>query len=199
MSKKHHASGDEGGVQLGIIITPMLDMSFQIMAFFIMTYHPSALEGHIDGNLLPPEKAAVKSKDQKQTDPNVIPSDIDPELNEVLLVQIKAVPKNPEGGGDEGKNEGEPRQILLKLPAEPDPKEIANASVEYKVAMKKLEEELRLYLKSNAVGNANIKLEGDNNLKHQYTMDAYDACKLAGFKNISFVAPPLERGGPKAE
>ena len=47
-------------VDLGIIITPMLDMAFQLLAFFVMTYHQSALEGHIDGNLLPPAKVAVK-------------------------------------------------------------------------------------------------------------------------------------------
>ena len=39
------------GPNLNPIITPMLDMAFQLMAFFIMTYHPSALEGHIDGKL----------------------------------------------------------------------------------------------------------------------------------------------------
>ena len=57
------------GVQLSLIITPMLDMSFQILAFFIMTYHPAALEGHIPGNLTPPENPATKSKDP------VLPSD----------------------------------------------------------------------------------------------------------------------------
>ena len=29
-------------------ITPMLDMAFQLLTFFIMTYRPSALEGHMD-------------------------------------------------------------------------------------------------------------------------------------------------------
>src|SRR6266704_1912795 len=32
-------------------ITPMLDMSFQILFFFVMTYHPSALEGQLDLHL----------------------------------------------------------------------------------------------------------------------------------------------------
>ena len=45
----------EMGVNLGIIITPMLDMAFQVLAFFIMTYHPSALEGYFDIKMLPPE------------------------------------------------------------------------------------------------------------------------------------------------
>ena len=60
-----HRKKDPGsqGVQLGLIITPMLDMSFQILAFFIMTYNPSALEGHIPGSLVPPENYAKKSAD----------------------------------------------------------------------------------------------------------------------------------------
>src|SRR5438477_1242086 len=60
--QKIHGGGSQG-VQLGLIITPMLDMSFQLLAFFIMTYHPSALEGHIPGSLVPPEYVAKKSKD----------------------------------------------------------------------------------------------------------------------------------------
>ena len=59
------------GVQLSLIVTPMLDMSFQILAFFIMTYHPSALEGHIPGSLVPPESVAKKSDN-----PNIIPTTI---------------------------------------------------------------------------------------------------------------------------
>ena len=46
MHKKKESG--EMGVNLGIIITPFLDMSFQLLAFFVMIYHPSALEGHID-------------------------------------------------------------------------------------------------------------------------------------------------------
>jgi hypothetical protein len=51
---KKNAGIGATGVNLGLIITPMLDMSFQILAFFIMTYHPSALEGHLAGSLAPP-------------------------------------------------------------------------------------------------------------------------------------------------
>ena len=35
------------GLSLGLIITPMLDMSFQLLAFFIMTFKPAPTEGHI--------------------------------------------------------------------------------------------------------------------------------------------------------
>src|SRR5947209_12798125 len=89
-----HAHPPGGGVNLGLIITPMLDMSFQILAFFIMTYHPAAMEGHISGNLTPPEDFLKKSKDTPSlpTDP---PPPIDeeklmPHLDQVITVQIKA-------------------------------------------------------------------------------------------------------------
>ena len=61
MSKRtHNKGGGAQGINLSLIITPMLDMSFQLLAFFIMTYHPSALEGHIPGSLVPPEDFAKK-------------------------------------------------------------------------------------------------------------------------------------------
>jgi biopolymer transport protein ExbD len=36
-----------------IFVTPMLDMAFQLMAFFIFTYNPSALEGQFPISLAP--------------------------------------------------------------------------------------------------------------------------------------------------
>src|SRR5688572_15707446 len=79
-----------GGVALGLIITPMLDMSFQILSFFIMTYHPSALEGHINGNLVPPSKTLIASKDKVDpTDTPLLP-DSDPDPEDTLQVIAKA-------------------------------------------------------------------------------------------------------------
>src|SRR4051794_5964424 len=96
MAKRHAQSGGPSGpVNLNIIITPMLDMAFQLLAFFIMTYHPSALEGHIDGTLLPPAKFAIKGpadKNQKKDDTPSVDDD-EPKLTETLLVKVKAVPK----------------------------------------------------------------------------------------------------------
>src|SRR5438132_4181412 len=80
------------GVNLGLIITPMLDMSFQILAFFIMTYHPSAMEGHIAGSLAPPEITATKAPQMQQMDiiPPSVPEDmLLPEVQEALTVIVK--------------------------------------------------------------------------------------------------------------
>ena len=38
-------------------ITPMLDMAFQLLSFFILTYHPAPIEGQFAMNLLPASPA----------------------------------------------------------------------------------------------------------------------------------------------
>ncbi len=187
--RKHGDSGG-GGVQLGLIITPMLDMSFQLMAFFIMTYHPSALEGHIDGNLLPPTEIAKKGpkSDQKPTDLPAV--DEEPVLQDALQVVVKALTRR------EGELlPGDPSMILLKRAENPTPVPLVEVKNDQPIqsslpeALRKLTAEL----KKDGGAKDNIKIEGDGDLKHQYLLQVYDACKQAGFQNIAFVAPPREK------
>src|SRR4051794_9418616 len=80
------------GVNLSLIITPMLDMAFQLMAFFIMTFQPLSEERNIVGRLLPPQKeeqlkkktVPVKGKEKpKEGDPLPTPEEPkDKELGE---------------------------------------------------------------------------------------------------------------------
>jgi biopolymer transport protein ExbD len=44
-------------------ITPMLDMSFQLLSFFILTFKPMPTEGQISMNLPPPQKGGPASLD----------------------------------------------------------------------------------------------------------------------------------------
>ena len=67
MSNKRHQTPGAPGVQLGLIITPMLDMSFQILFFFVMTYHPSALEGQLE--MLLPATGQAKADKIENVDP----------------------------------------------------------------------------------------------------------------------------------
>jgi biopolymer transport protein ExbD len=39
--------------EVEIMITPMLDMAFQLLTFFILTYQPAPVEGQFSMNLLP--------------------------------------------------------------------------------------------------------------------------------------------------
>jgi biopolymer transport protein ExbD len=176
-----------GGVQLGLIITPRLDMSFQLMAFFIMTYHPSALEGHIDGNLLPPSLVANRAKNTVPMPMDLPAVDEEPQFQDALLVVVKTEDKT-----DDKRFDGGPSRIMLKRPENAD--KVALSDTDYTErtlpdGLKKLTAEL----KREAGPKANIKIEGDGALKHQYLMQVYDACKQAGYQNISFVAPARER------
>jgi biopolymer transport protein ExbD len=196
MKRKHQP--DETGVNLGIIITPMLDMAFQLMAFFIMTYNPSALEAHIDGTLLPPTKVATKGPDTTPMEMDIPPIDTEPQLLDVLMVTVKAVPK----GQTEGSRlEGEPSKIFLKRPESPTADvvgEVVDGPVDDKklTHLHRLEAELKKIVKESGPG-ANIKIEGDGKLKHRFTVQVYDVCKQAGFKNVAFVAPVLDKKAGK--
>jgi biopolymer transport protein ExbD len=188
MSRKKHASVAGGGVNLSYIITPFLDMSFQLLAFFIMTYHPSALEGHIDGKLVPPSDVAIHTN--KPVPTNELPPDSDPDLAETFLVIIKSVAKGQQEGN---RNDGEPSRILLKQPQDTTPATIADSDGTLDEGLKKLEAELKRLLKQPGAVKSNIKIEGDGDLKHMYVMRVYDVCKLSGYQNISFVAPKFQR------
>ena len=178
--RKRKGENTEAEINLGIIITPFLDMAFQLLIFFIITYHPAALEGHVDGELLPPTKVALKGPG-KATDPkdDAPPIDEEPKLTEVLMVQVKAV----------GATEGLPNQILLKRPEEASGKLVATSDQKFQDGLKLLKNELEKYIKESG-GGGTVKIEADGDLKHRYAMDVYDTCKMAGFKNIALVAPP---------
>ena len=63
---RHKTKPDEPTeVDLPRIITPMLDMSFQLLAFFIIMFHPSALEGQMALNL--PAAGEAKAKDASRS------------------------------------------------------------------------------------------------------------------------------------
>jgi biopolymer transport protein ExbD len=79
MAKRRVITSDVGGTDLSVIVTPMLDMAFQLLAFFIMTYHPPAREAIVDDTLLPVAEVKGKStsspgdkvekKEEKKKDP----------------------------------------------------------------------------------------------------------------------------------
>ena len=63
MSRKHKKKEEhQEEVQLGKIITPMLDMTFQLLAFFIFTFKPTPQEGQL-AMYLPKEESSATSTD----------------------------------------------------------------------------------------------------------------------------------------
>lgn len=198
---------EEGGVNLGIIITPMLDMAFQLMAFFIMTYHPSSMEGHFDIKLLPPKDLVTKAQKAEDIKQDMTPpAEDDPKAEDQLLVSIKSVKDGQTQGSRTG---GDADFIKLYRPQDTDPATIA---VEEKDALttkedqddpalagfvhtlkKELAPKLKEFLDNPTNSNTSIKIEPDAKLKHKYAMAAYDTCKQAGFQSIQFVGPSVAR------
>src|SRR5262245_16282224 len=153
MSHRRSVAGTgSAGVQLSLIVTPMLDMSFQILAFFIMTYHPSALEGHIPGSLVPPENFAKKSKDAN-VNPNenllsVPDEELLPELQDAITVKVKAIQKGQEVGS---RVEGSPAQIFIKTTLETEPELVADVNLDLKKeALPRLDAKLKEMLRKGA-------------------------------------------------
>jgi biopolymer transport protein ExbD len=64
------------GAELSMAITPMLDLAFQLLAFFIITYHPSQLqEGQMTLNL--PDAAQTQAANPKEAQADTsLPGDI---------------------------------------------------------------------------------------------------------------------------
>jgi biopolymer transport protein ExbD len=187
MGMRKHKDVGPGGVNLGLIITPMLDMSFQILSFFIMTYHPSALEGHIPGSLAPPAKVASTSKENNVEDVLSVPEDM-MVLEDALTVVVKV----------DGADPGKPGKVLLQRKTSPAPEELEDASrATWKVTRATLAKELKRLNVEGAVEKSNIKIAADGDLMQQYVMEVYDVCKQSGFPKIHFVPPPLVRDAGK--
>jgi biopolymer transport protein ExbD len=70
--------------EVEVQITPMLDMAFQLLTFFILTYHPAPTEGHFPTNLLPP--APILDTNAPPPDANAKPSDLPASLRTLTTV-----------------------------------------------------------------------------------------------------------------
>lgn len=53
MSRRRHKRRSQGDVELNL--AAMLDMAFQLLTFFILTFRPAAVEGQVSLRLPPPE------------------------------------------------------------------------------------------------------------------------------------------------
>jgi biopolymer transport protein ExbD len=157
-------------------VTPMLDMAFQLLAFFIIIYRPSDLEGQMQ--LALPSKATPAAHKPQDVDPNAA-HDNDPlEIPADLTVVVKTQ--------NDGVNNG--TISTLTVEARSGPATIRPAGPE-----QTLTEALTRYLhkiKETLEHQTSIKLQADSRLKWDSVVQVMDACRKAGFEDISFVPPP---------
>lgn len=51
---RHHRRRGGGSSGVSLNLAAMLDMAFQLLAFFVLTFRPSAIEGHLQVHMPPP-------------------------------------------------------------------------------------------------------------------------------------------------
>src|SRR5689334_13375278 len=81
-----HKRKAESAPEVELPITPMLDMAFQLLTFFVFTYHPSALEGQMELTL--PAAGEAQAAKPEDVDPSKAP-DTDLEVPSELTVVVK--------------------------------------------------------------------------------------------------------------
>jgi len=173
MSRKRRA-GDPV-LEPELPVTPMLDMAFQLLAFFVMTYHPSALEGQMELNL--PATGEAKAQDQSQVDLKA-QSDIEMEIPSEVTVVVSTQPSGPAQG------------MISQIQVQQREGNTTLGDLEALGAhLKKVQTAAGLKNKED------IKILADSRLKWAMVVQVVDTCQRAGFKGIGFGPPPDLAGG----
>jgi biopolymer transport protein ExbD len=151
-------------------ITPMLDMTFQLLFFFIINFHPADLEGQMDMAL--PSEEVKAAHDQKNVDKNKAPEK-DPALDFPSDLTVKVRTQQDEN------SQGGISAIFVR-------------NIEGKEELVNGLDGLKRHLEEKRAGLANkeaIKVMGDSKLRIKHVLRVMDVCRQAGFQNVSFVPP----------
>jgi biopolymer transport protein ExbD len=175
MFSRKHRGGDEG-LEVEIPVTPMLDMAFQLLTFFIFTYHPNeVVEGQME--MMLPGGGTYKAQKQEDVNPEAM-SDPDVDAQSKITLRVKTQ-RSEEGGS-------------IQYPIE-----IEGLSKDSALSLKELEQRLVVMRgaeksgeKIEGGGADSVKIEADRRLKWQFIVEIMDSCKRAGYHNIGFGPPP---------
>jgi biopolymer transport protein ExbD len=167
MTTRKHRPHDKP-VKVEIPITAMLDMSFQMLIFFIMNFNPSDFEGQMDMAL--PAKVENVSKEKENPDPKPSDAEEDTKLPADLTVVVRTA--------NDGTNNGIISQIVVRDKSGDTVIPNLDALTTH------------LDKAKDALSNKDdIKIEGDSQLKWLEVIKVMDACHKAGF-TTGFGPPP---------
>lgn len=161
-------------IDVDLPITPMLDLAFQVLLFFILTYHPSALEGQVEMSL--PDLAQAKAaRPENVKEQGTVPGELEipAEVTVQLFVQR------------EGPRDGSLGRIVVQ-------EKQGNKPIPDKNTLEKYLAQIR----PNLANTHDIRLAGDSDLKNGITMEIMDVCTRAGFTNIALGRPIDQAGEP---
>ena len=156
---------EEPSVDVTLPITPMLDMSFQLLSFFVVTFRPPSQEGQLSVDL--PKLDASANPDQSFTDAAkdeyTITVNGDTEIRSLTL---KGPAVTEKGVADTG-------SLFQQL------KNIAEAKGGGK----------------NAADSVSITIESDDRLIYAKLIEVMDVCKKAGFESMNMKPFKNKAGG----
>ena len=159
-------------VDVDLPITPMLDLAFQVLLFFILTYHPSDMEGQVEMSL--PDLAQAKAAKPENVKPNATAKgELELPAEVTVLLYVRR---------DASRNGSLGRIVVREKQGD---KEIADT--------KSLEKYL-VKIRPDLANTHDIKLAGDSDLKNGITMEMMDVCTRAGFTNIA-LGRPIDQAG----
>jgi biopolymer transport protein ExbD len=161
--RRRRQRSDAEPAEVQIPIPAMLDMTFQLLSFFILTFNPpNAGEGQMDMTL--PAVGAAKAKEAEQADPFAL-SSTEVELPADVTIAVESL----SGGID---------KITVREREKATP--VAGIR-ELRGMLQRLQQEL---------GKANVKIEAESRLKYAGLIEIMDACLAAKFQSVGFVPPP---------
>jgi len=160
-------------VEPDLPITPMLDMSFQLLSFFIMTFHPTPTEGQIAMTLPPAEQGGGSSN-----------PDITAEQPKKYVVRVAATDsgqiaqmtfREADSADDTGENLGADLNVYMK-----------RIKSVYEVERKRIEAS-----KAVKIPPPKLTLELGDKLVQEYVIALFDSAVQAGFTDIAPV--PIDK------
>jgi biopolymer transport protein ExbD len=163
-------------VDIVLPIPSFLDMAFQILAFFVATYHPSSLEVQMEMAL--PASADPRAQTQQQADPTTTP-DSDADLKSEITVTIKTAHEGRPTGKITGITVEGADGVETPVPGDFDSDRELAGVTSFLTKMQK-----------GLSNKDSIKIKAESGLKYGFVVKVIDACKKAKFTNVGFAAPP---------
>jgi biopolymer transport protein ExbD len=163
--------GKDAPIGVEVAITPMLDMTFQMLFFFILNYHPSAVTESQMAMALPAENKNAKAQNQNEVK-NSNDDDDDGTLPADLVLKIKTQ--------NDGYNNGAISELAVE---EHGLSKTIKSLDDLYTYLKDVKEKQQL---SN---NEDVTLKPDSRLQWRDVVKVMDVCQKAGF-HVGFGAPP---------
>jgi biopolymer transport protein ExbD len=179
--------GDREFVKPQVPITPMLDMTFQLLFFFISLFNPNAgaerlIEGQMDLTLPGTAKkdSAKAATDPDKVDPMAISNkkedqeedldlDIPSDLTVIVTTQI------------DGTHDGTINALFVEDRAGKTQVDLDDGLAEL---IKYLKEQ-----REKADEKGSIRVQGDSRLRWEAMVKVMDACRKAGYETVGFMQP----------